>query len=129
MVLLLAGLPPDAAERSRTSTTREGHKALNLARLPVPPQPRGTTMIVADWFARERWLQPSGGRATLRTCVRPSQEPHSWLTRRTERTNGPRQGPDQAPARDLRLHQPLPRQARLPAHCARDRQGGRAALL
>jgi hypothetical protein len=30
----------DAAERSRTSTALAGHKALNLARLPVPPQPR-----------------------------------------------------------------------------------------
>ena len=28
-----------AAERSRTSTALAGHKALNLARLPVPPQP------------------------------------------------------------------------------------------
>ena len=32
----------NAAERSRTSTDLSVHKALNLARLPVPPQPRGT---------------------------------------------------------------------------------------
>ena len=37
-----------APERSRTSTTREGHKALNLARLPVPPQaPEGSLILVA----------------------------------------------------------------------------------
>ena len=35
-----------AAERSRTSTAREGHKALNLARLPVPPQPLEGTAIL-----------------------------------------------------------------------------------
>jgi hypothetical protein len=37
-MLLFAGAF-NAAEWSRTITPREGHKALNLARLPVPPQP------------------------------------------------------------------------------------------
>ena len=31
----------DAAERSRTSTALAGHKALNLARLPIPPPAQG----------------------------------------------------------------------------------------
>ena len=36
----------NAAEWSRTITPREGHKALNLARLPVPPQPlEGATIL------------------------------------------------------------------------------------
>ena len=36
----LAGLL-DAPERTRTSTGQTAHKALNLARLPIPPQARG----------------------------------------------------------------------------------------
>ena len=32
---------PSAPERTRTSTDHSVHKALNLARLPIPPQARG----------------------------------------------------------------------------------------
>jgi hypothetical protein len=35
----------DAPERTRTSTDLKVHKALNLARLPIPPQARGAASI------------------------------------------------------------------------------------
>ena len=37
-----------APERTRTSTDHTVHKALNLARLPIPPQARGAASISAD---------------------------------------------------------------------------------
>ena len=43
----LRGTSSDAPERIRTSTDHTVHKALNLARLPVPPQARGAASIAA----------------------------------------------------------------------------------
>ena len=38
---------PSAPERTRTSTDQSVHKALNLARLPIPPQALGAASIAA----------------------------------------------------------------------------------
>ena len=59
----------NAAERSRTSTALAGHKALNLARLPVPPQPlEGPAIVDAVGRSAPRSpgvLHPSAGRSTM----------------------------------------------------------------
>jgi hypothetical protein len=39
---------PNAPERTRTSTDHKVHKALNLARLPIPPQAREAASIAPD---------------------------------------------------------------------------------
>ena len=66
-------------------------------------------------------LHPSDPPATLsNTC---STDP------RSRRPHGHRQGPDKAPAGDLRLHQEVLRPLRLPADGARHRQGGRPRLV
>src|SRR5262245_8699176 len=79
----LRGFLHDAPKRTRTSTGLTAHKALNLARLPIPPP--------AQWGAEySPALIPSSGRASLRTHVRPSarhahpEEPVMDLTKRQQ---------------------------------------------
>jgi hypothetical protein len=50
---------PSAPERTRTSTDHKVHKALNLARLPIPPQALGAASIAREW-------RLIGGRACAR---------------------------------------------------------------
>ena len=118
---------PSAPERTRTSTDHSVHKALNLARLPIPPQALGAASIAPGYCspavcvsrlrrlaARDRpcrrriagflmgprlggGLSPSASRATFtNTC--------SSLIARRAPSKEQRNGPDQAPAGDLRIH-------------------------
>src|SRR5919108_4841352 len=106
-----------APERIRTSTGHTAHKALNLARLPVPPQARGRASIAT--------LESVGtARYGTNTC--------SLVPSLTDFVPGSRSvvdGPHEAPARDLRLHQALLGQVRLSADGARYRQSGGAGLV
>src|SRR3954463_11177710 len=79
---------------------------------------RATASIALEWRRLESVRR---GRYLVRTHVRRSRggaEPH-----------GHREGSDEAPAGDLRLHQALLGQPRLPAHGAGHRQGGRARVV
>ena len=107
------------------------HKALNLARLPVPPQPPAAAIVRGGMPAAASRLIPSAAAATLRTCVpwcaaptTPNQPTH--VTQEGEPGHGSE--PDQAPERDLRIHQGASRQDRLSADRAGDRQRARLAL-
>ena len=68
----------DAPKRTRTSTGQLPHKALNLARLPIPPPAQGAVRPegrgAGEYSPR---LIPSTARATFRTSVRidPTQLP------------------------------------------------------
>jgi hypothetical protein len=112
------GLRSHAPKRTRTSTGEIPHKALNLARLPIPPPARGAGDYSPGCRGDASPLLPSGP-ATLRTHVRTPGRPRP----RKGLTMGSRKGPDEAPAGDLRLHQALLGQVRLPAHGAGHRQG------
>src|SRR3954468_21639575 len=84
------------------------HKALNLARLPIPPPAlEGGAEHIAS-------LLPSAARVTFPNTCSPCVHP----------TSEARHGPDEAPAGDLRLHQALFVRARLPSDGPRHRQGG-----
>src|SRR3954454_15141244 len=116
--------PSSAPRETRTPTRDTPDKALNLARLPIPPQARDGADYRGGGRVRCGALQSSDGPATVtNTC---SLQPF-----RTTETGGPdgRVEPHQAPARDLRLHQAVLVEARLPAHRARHREGNRADLL
>src|SRR5919204_5061584 len=77
-----------APKRTRTSTDRKVHKALNLARLPIPPPAQVATE--GPWGAEySPRLHPSTGRATVRTRVRTivqhtAEETHVDLTKRQQ---------------------------------------------
>src|SRR5258705_2019828 len=58
-----------APKRTRTSTGHSAHKALNLARLPIPPPAQVATAGPRDGEYSPR-LHPSTARATVRTSVR-----------------------------------------------------------
>src|SRR3954453_5285873 len=90
-----------APKRTRTSTGHTAHKALNLARLPIPPPAQGQGENSGRSVASVR-----GPRYLLRTHVPPGRRPPVL-------EGGARHGPDQAPARDLRLHQEVLGQVRL----------------
>ena len=64
------GASHDAPERTRTSTDHSVHKALNLARLPIPPQALGAASIAARsvGFGRDRF-RPAAW-VSFRTHVR-----------------------------------------------------------
>src|ERR1700694_4095309 len=133
---------PSAPERTRTSTDHKVHKALNLARLPIPPQALGAASI-ASALARGRRRSSllrakSGGLGwcwACVCCVRPGCALHSRTHVRysgkiqckpsKERTDGP----DQTSAGNLRLHQAIFREGRLSADNPRYRQGGGAGLV
>src|SRR3954454_19831898 len=113
-------------KRTRTSTGESPHKALNLARLPIPPP------------ARERARTIAAGRGVTGPASFPGTFPHSVRrpvtftnTRSTNPASGgsARHGSDKAPAGDLRLHQALRGRARLPADGARHRQGRRPRVI
>ena len=70
-----------APERSRTSTDHAVHKALNLARLPVPPQ--APVRPILDRASSP--LLPSARGVSLRTCV-PVMRPPAPPTRSREWT-------------------------------------------
>ena len=91
------------------------HKALNLARLPIPPQ--------AQASAEYRRLIPSppGARLAEHMFVKPLA---SSGVKETQRD-----GFDQAPAGDLRFHQALFGPLRVPADGAGHRQGRRPRLV
>src|SRR3954454_18034594 len=116
--------PSSAPRETRTPTRDTPDKALNLARLPIPPQARDGADYRGGGRVRCGALQSSDGPATLtNTC---SLQPF-----RTTETGVPdgRVEPHQAPARDLRLHQALLVGARLSAHRARHRQGDRPHVV
>src|SRR5690349_700653 len=113
-----------APRETRTPTGHTAHKALNLARLPIPPQARAGANYSVGNRSGELRLKSSEGVCTLRTHVRingknPASE--GELNGRVE--------PHQAPAGDLRLHQALFRGPWLPADRAGHRKGHRAHLV
>ena len=133
---------PSAPERTRTSTDHKVHKALNLARLPIPPQALEAASIAphrslqgfseVDGGGRDAsaWLRTSGSIESVleaalqfRTHVRLSPD------RRAKRARSGPSGLDQTSARDLRFHQALLGEVRLSAHRARHRQGGRSGVV
>src|ERR1700742_4649975 len=57
-----------APERTRTSTDHSVHKALNLARLPIPPQAPGAASIARQ--ARLQAFSDSRGRGSPRRIAR-----------------------------------------------------------
>src|SRR3954464_13712413 len=88
---------PSAPRETRTPTGHTAHKALNLARLPIPPQARDGADYRAGPLVRRAPLQPSAPPATVtNTC--------SIQPQRTTETGVPDRGPEphEAPARDLR---------------------------
>ena len=102
------------------------HKALNLARLPVPPQPLEGRAILEGRAALPMPLEPD--------CLHPS-EGGATLTnicsvqRQSSKRRSEPCGPDQASEGDLRLHRQVRREVRVSADRARDRQGRRPALV
>ena len=98
---------------------------------PQGPQPCASTNSATGAGAAQNYSREGAGRRPLRfrpvgwylyehTFDQPAGRPDWRLAA---------DGPDQAPAGDLRLHQALRGRARLPADGARHRQGGRARLV
>src|SRR5436305_1725245 len=124
---------PSAPERTRTSTDHTVHKALNLARLPIPPQAPGAGSIASragyegvsrgSGVARHQRAQsapsccpPSAtgvaGAADLQAfSLSPSTARGTFSNTRSAHRDRPKlgkersHGPNQAPAGDFRLHQ------------------------
>src|SRR5438270_12160788 len=78
-----------APKRTRTSTGHSAHKALNLARLPIPPPARGVPQHIRGSAGCDRPGPSLPSRTHVALCL----------------SEGRRRGPHEAPARDLRLHQ------------------------
>src|SRR3954453_5176798 len=90
-----AGLSFHAPKRTRTSTGQLPHKALNLARLPIPPP------------ARDSGDEHSGRGPIATVALIPSERPATFTntcSTETRVAKGDPGGSDQAPAGDLRLH-------------------------
>src|SRR5262245_29500365 len=126
------GASVSAPREIRTPTDQMVHKALNLARLPVPPQARaGAQYRAALQFGPRRLDAVRTPRYSTNTCSRDRDRAGSDR-REIEGSWGGSNGraeADQAPAGDLRLHQAVRVGARLSTDGAGHRQGHWADLL
>src|ERR1700730_8628799 len=118
-----------APEWTRTTTEKSLHKALNLARLPIPPRAQRRASISLD--RRDPTSRRSAAVAALVSVQawRYSANTCSFQANVKPKRESSRHGSDQAPAGDIRVHPQVLREVRLSTHRARHRKSGRPGLV